>query len=160
MLKLTTPVAVLLGTGFGGICVAAAVFVALRERPAPPVISELPAPLAPFEAPAIEKRAASVSDAPTATALDSAERALQAQHAKLSSTCWQPLAAKPPAMRSARYVIRLAFDKTGHQSSKAFLSSMGESRIDITECIARTISPIVIPPQDTPQTFEASLTLP
>lgn len=160
MLKLTTPVAILMGTSFGGIFVAIAIFFGLRGRVTPTATSELPAPLVPMPQAVPESKSPSTVELPVAGAVDSAERALLAQRKELVKSCWRPLLSKPPAIGSARYLVRLNFDKTGRQSTKAFLTPMGESRLDVTECIAQTLVPIAIPPQEGPKTFDVSLTLP
>lgn len=163
MRSLTTPVAVLIGTGFAGVCVAIAVFAALRSRP--PLQLEgsggaqsvhlLPPPLPLAPVASLDKRRES-----PLPAAGSVEGALAAQREKLVTTCWQPTGTKAPALISARYMVRLSFDASGKQSSKGLLLPIGATRIELTACIARTLSPLTIAPQDAGVTLEVPLNLP
>ena len=157
MARLTTPVAVLLGAGLIGVCVAIGIFAALRGRPSTaPSALDLPPP-PDIARPSTPPTGDTASASP---AFDSARRALLAQHEKLVATCWTPLATKGPAVASVDYSLRLSFNASGQQATKAFLSPVVGFRLDITKCIASTLAPLTIPPQDAGVSLEIPLRLP
>ncbi len=155
-MRLTTPVAILLGFAL----VAVAVYLALRSHDAPAArvdavaastsVASLPDPL-PSPTPA-------TPTAPTAPsgALADANRSLAAQHDALVRSCWTPT----KRAGSVVYSLHAQFDGKGKLATKLTLDPRGPQHLDVSECLAQKLAPIEISPANAPAIIDVILTLP
>jgi hypothetical protein len=159
-MRLTTPLALLLGLSASGFFVAIAVFFALRAN-----YADANSRLSSLS----QRSPTSVSTSVAASAglvgrggdaRREAARALAIQHDQFVATCFTPLAKNPPEVGSVSFHVRVAFDEEGKQATKYEILTENLARIDITQCVGREIQPIVIPKDVAPATVDIPLILP
>jgi hypothetical protein len=166
-MRLSTPLAIVLGLSAIAISSSVAIFLALRknhldeyERVARlPTLAGMPAPQ-----PRPAEPVASASPPPqslSARGLQAeAARALAAQHDALVGACWKPFAETVPVLSSASYRLRVAFDANGKQAAKADLIPHLLIKPEVGECLALKLQPLELPPGTGPGTVDLTFSLP
>jgi hypothetical protein len=165
-MRLTTPLAIVVGLAGIGVFVSVAVFLALRanhreeyERVANlSTLGPVPAPPRPLEP--VPVATLSSQTVPSRGLQAEAARAVAAQHETLVEACWKPFAQTVPVLASASYRLRVAFDANGKQAAKGNLVPHLLIKPEVAQCLALKLQPLELPPGLGPGTVDVTFTLP
>jgi hypothetical protein len=175
--KLTLPLAVLMGMGVVGLMVSVGVYLGLRGAPraATSTTTSASAPASiTTTVPEPASTPAPTTPEPVDRSAVAAEvtKALEPQRATLLSKCWRPSVAKnPEGPDHVAYTLNFTFGPDGQQITRGIVepseatspaagATAGAGRGDVTMCVSTTIAPVAIRPRGTNVNVEVPLRLP
>ncbi|MGO9000306.1 MAG: hypothetical protein ACLQVI_43830 [Polyangiaceae bacterium] len=166
MTSLSTPTAIVVGFGLLGTLTGLGLYFGLRSRPVALVDStQTAAAIA-----SVTSRAGApvVGAAPAATAAttagtaaaDAARHAIEAQHAHLVETCWNPSFAKRAEPPHVAFKLTLDYVEDGRLQVHSFQQEPGGARADVTMCVDKELVMPVVPPPGRRVRLIVPITLP
>lgn len=145
-----------------GALIASAVWFAPRERAADSLVKAAESiERVPAREPAPAPPPAAASPELRAKVAAQAAEALEAARPRIRSACWDPAIRVAPTPAKATYRYSLSFDPQGTQVGLGINEIRGESRPDVTSCLARQPLDLRVPPPGAHVPgLELTLTLP